>query len=89
MSRAAYRVSPDPCGSESEAAYATAKAGLVRLTTSLRGFDERIRVNSLVRDWIATERLTDTERKSDPPPISPSKSGGWSLMTPCQAGDCP
>lgn len=49
--------------------YATAKAGLVRFTTSLRGFDERVRVNCLVPDWIATERLTDAERSLDPPPI--------------------
>ena len=47
--------------------YATAKAGLVRFTTSLRGFDERVRVNCLVPNWIATERLT--ERSMDPPPI--------------------
>jgi NAD(P)-dependent dehydrogenase (short-subunit alcohol dehydrogenase family) len=49
--------------------YATAKAGLVRFTTSLRDFDSSVRVNCLIPDWIATERLTDEERAADPPPI--------------------
>ena len=49
--------------------YATAKAGLVRFTTSLRGFDDHVRVNCLVPDWIATERITHAERAADPPPI--------------------
>ena len=59
------------CGGEAHPwpEYATAKAGLVRFTTSLRGFDQRVRVNCLVPDWIATERLTDAERALDPPPI--------------------
>jgi NAD(P)-dependent dehydrogenase (short-subunit alcohol dehydrogenase family) len=49
--------------------YATAKAGLIRFTTSLRDFDPAVRVNCLVPDWIATERLTDAERATIPPPI--------------------
>jgi NAD(P)-dependent dehydrogenase (short-subunit alcohol dehydrogenase family) len=49
--------------------YATAKAGLIRFTSSLRDFDPRVRVNCLVPDWIATERLTDADRAVIPPPI--------------------
>lgn len=49
--------------------YATAKAGLVRFTTSLRDFDEHVRVNCLIPDWIATERLSDADRLVEPPPI--------------------
>jgi NAD(P)-dependent dehydrogenase (short-subunit alcohol dehydrogenase family) len=49
--------------------YATAKAGLVRFTTSLREFDPVVRVNCVVPDWLATERLTDAERGAQPPPI--------------------
>jgi NAD(P)-dependent dehydrogenase (short-subunit alcohol dehydrogenase family) len=49
--------------------YATAKAGLVRFTTSLRDFDAHVRINCLAPDWIATERLTSAELATDPPPI--------------------
>jgi NAD(P)-dependent dehydrogenase (short-subunit alcohol dehydrogenase family) len=50
--------------------YAVAKAGLVRFTTSLRGFDPHVRINCIAPDWIATERLTAAERATQPPPIS-------------------
>jgi NAD(P)-dependent dehydrogenase (short-subunit alcohol dehydrogenase family) len=49
--------------------YATAKAGPIRFTTSLRDFDAHVRVNCLVPDWIATERVTEAERTAPPPPI--------------------
>jgi NAD(P)-dependent dehydrogenase (short-subunit alcohol dehydrogenase family) len=49
--------------------YATAKAGLIRFTTSLREADGRVRINCLVPDWVATERLTPAERASTPPPV--------------------
>jgi NAD(P)-dependent dehydrogenase (short-subunit alcohol dehydrogenase family) len=48
--------------------YAAAKAGLIRFTAALGEIDG-VRVNCIVPDWIATERLTDEERASDPPPI--------------------
>jgi NAD(P)-dependent dehydrogenase (short-subunit alcohol dehydrogenase family) len=48
--------------------YAAAKAGLVRFTAALPAVDG-VRVNCIVPDWIATERLTAEERASDPPPI--------------------
>lgn len=48
--------------------YAAAKAGLIRFTAALGAVDG-VRVNCIVPDWIATERVTAEERASDPPPI--------------------
>jgi NAD(P)-dependent dehydrogenase (short-subunit alcohol dehydrogenase family) len=48
--------------------YGAAKAGLIRFTSALRAV-EGVRVNCVVPDWIATERLTDEERAAKPPPI--------------------
>jgi NAD(P)-dependent dehydrogenase (short-subunit alcohol dehydrogenase family) len=48
--------------------YAAAKAGLIRFTAALASVDG-IRVNCIVPDWIATERLTAEERASVPAPI--------------------
>lgn len=48
--------------------YAAAKAGLIRFTAALASADG-VRVNCVVPDWIATERVTAEERASDPPPI--------------------
>jgi NAD(P)-dependent dehydrogenase (short-subunit alcohol dehydrogenase family) len=48
--------------------YAAAKAGLIRFTAALASHDG-VRINCIVPDWIATERLTPEERASDPPPI--------------------
>ena len=48
--------------------YAAAKAGLIRFTAALASVDG-VRVNCIVPDWIATERVTAEERASDPPPI--------------------
>jgi len=48
--------------------YAAAKAGLIRFTAALAAVDG-IRVNCIVPDWVATERLTAEERASVPPPI--------------------
>jgi NAD(P)-dependent dehydrogenase (short-subunit alcohol dehydrogenase family) len=48
--------------------YAAAKAGLIRFTAALASVDG-VRVNCIVPDWIATERLTPEERASVPPPI--------------------
>jgi NAD(P)-dependent dehydrogenase (short-subunit alcohol dehydrogenase family) len=48
--------------------YAAAKAGLIRFTAALASVDG-IRVNCIVPDWIATERVTAEERASIPPPI--------------------
>jgi NAD(P)-dependent dehydrogenase (short-subunit alcohol dehydrogenase family) len=48
--------------------YAAAKAGLIRFTAAL-GEVGGVRVNCLVPDWMATERLTHEERASEPPPI--------------------
>jgi NAD(P)-dependent dehydrogenase (short-subunit alcohol dehydrogenase family) len=48
--------------------YAAAKAGLIRFTTALGGL-RHVRVNCIVPDWIATERLTEAERATTPPPI--------------------
>jgi NAD(P)-dependent dehydrogenase (short-subunit alcohol dehydrogenase family) len=48
--------------------YGAAKAGLIRFTTALGDLGD-VRVNCIVPDWIATERLTDEERASKPPPI--------------------
>jgi NAD(P)-dependent dehydrogenase (short-subunit alcohol dehydrogenase family) len=48
--------------------YGAAKAGLIRFTSTLTDLG-KVRVNCVVPDWVATERLTDRERASDPPPI--------------------
>ena len=48
--------------------YAAAKAGLIRFTAALASVDG-VRVNCIVPDWIATERLTAEELASVPPPI--------------------
>jgi NAD(P)-dependent dehydrogenase (short-subunit alcohol dehydrogenase family) len=48
--------------------YGAAKAGLIRFTSALRAVDG-VRVNCVIPDWIATERLTDEERASQPPPV--------------------
>jgi NAD(P)-dependent dehydrogenase (short-subunit alcohol dehydrogenase family) len=48
--------------------YGAAKAGLIRFTTAL-GELEGARVNCVVPDWVATERLTEAERAATPPPI--------------------
>jgi NAD(P)-dependent dehydrogenase (short-subunit alcohol dehydrogenase family) len=48
--------------------YAAAKAGLIRFTSSLGGL-RGARVNCVVPDWVATERLTHAERAATPPPI--------------------
>ena len=48
--------------------YAAAKAGLIRFTAALASVDG-VRVNCIVPDWIATERVTADERASIPPPI--------------------
>jgi NAD(P)-dependent dehydrogenase (short-subunit alcohol dehydrogenase family) len=48
--------------------YGAAKAGLIRFTSSLAEL-EGVRVNCVVPDWVATERLTPAERASTPPPI--------------------
>jgi len=48
--------------------YAAAKAGLIRFTTALASVDG-IRVNCVVPDWIATERVSAEERAVTPPPI--------------------
>jgi NAD(P)-dependent dehydrogenase (short-subunit alcohol dehydrogenase family) len=48
--------------------YGAAKAGLIRFTTSLAEVGG-VRVNCIVPDWIATERLTGEELASTPPPI--------------------
>jgi NAD(P)-dependent dehydrogenase (short-subunit alcohol dehydrogenase family) len=48
--------------------YAAAKAGLIRFTAALGAVDG-VRVNCIVPDWIATERLTEEELASVPPPV--------------------
>jgi NAD(P)-dependent dehydrogenase (short-subunit alcohol dehydrogenase family) len=49
--------------------YGAAKAGLIRFTSAVGAIDG-IRVNCVVPDWIATERVTAQERATTPPPIS-------------------
>jgi len=49
--------------------YGAAKAGLIRFTSALRAI-EGVRVNCIVPDWVATERVTMEERATTPPPIS-------------------
>jgi NAD(P)-dependent dehydrogenase (short-subunit alcohol dehydrogenase family) len=48
--------------------YGAANAGLIRFTAALGGL-AGVRVNCLVPDWVATERLTAAERATTPPPI--------------------
>jgi NAD(P)-dependent dehydrogenase (short-subunit alcohol dehydrogenase family) len=48
--------------------YGAAKAGLIRFTSALRAIDG-IRVNCIVPDWVATERVSAEERATTPPPI--------------------
>jgi NAD(P)-dependent dehydrogenase (short-subunit alcohol dehydrogenase family) len=48
--------------------YGAAKAGLIRFTTALAAVDG-VRVNCVVPDWVATERVTAEERATTPPPI--------------------
>jgi NAD(P)-dependent dehydrogenase (short-subunit alcohol dehydrogenase family) len=48
--------------------YGAAKAGLIRFTSALGAIDG-IRVNCIVPDWVATERVTAEERATTPPPI--------------------
>jgi NAD(P)-dependent dehydrogenase (short-subunit alcohol dehydrogenase family) len=48
--------------------YGAAKAGLIRFTTALAAVDG-VRVNCIVPDWVATERVTAEERATTPPPI--------------------
>jgi NAD(P)-dependent dehydrogenase (short-subunit alcohol dehydrogenase family) len=48
--------------------YGAAKAGLIRFTSALGSIDG-VRVNCIVPDWVATERVTAEERASTPPPI--------------------
>ncbi len=48
--------------------YGAAKAGLIRFTSAL-GTVDGVRVNCIVPDWVATERVTAQERAQTPPPI--------------------
>ncbi|WP_152360972.1 SDR family NAD(P)-dependent oxidoreductase [Microlunatus speluncae] len=48
--------------------YSAAKAGVIRFTATLADVAPA-RVVCLVPDWVATERVTDAELASDPPPI--------------------
>ena len=48
--------------------YGAAKAGLIRFTSALAEVDG-VRVNCVVPDWVATERVTAQGRASTPPPI--------------------
>jgi NAD(P)-dependent dehydrogenase (short-subunit alcohol dehydrogenase family) len=48
--------------------YGAAKAGLIRFTSNLTGLGS-IRVNCLVPDWVATERVSEAERATVPPPV--------------------
>lgn len=48
--------------------YSAAKAGLIRFTATLADVAPA-RVVCLVPDWVATERVTEAERATDPPPI--------------------
>ena len=49
--------------------YGAAKAGLIRFTTSLARVGG-VRVNCVVPDWVATERVSAEERAATPPPIA-------------------
>lgn len=48
--------------------YGAAKAGLIRFTSTLTGLGG-VRVDCLVPDWVATERVGEAERAAVPPPI--------------------
>lgn len=48
--------------------YAAAKAGLIRFTSTLGGSTD-VRVNCLVPDWVATERVSEDGLATMPPPI--------------------
>jgi NAD(P)-dependent dehydrogenase (short-subunit alcohol dehydrogenase family) len=48
--------------------YGAAKAGLVRFTSALTG-TANVRINCLVPDRVATERVSEAERATVPPPI--------------------
>ena len=48
--------------------YGAAKAGLIRFTSAVGAIDG-VRVNCIVPDWVATERVTSEERATTPPPI--------------------
>jgi len=48
--------------------YGAAKAGLIRFTSTLTGLGG-VRVNCLVPDWVATERVSKEERATVPPPV--------------------
>jgi NAD(P)-dependent dehydrogenase (short-subunit alcohol dehydrogenase family) len=48
--------------------YGAAKAGLIRFTSAVGAIDG-VRVNCIVPDWVATERVTAEERATTPPPI--------------------
>ena len=48
--------------------YGAAKAGLIRFSSALAEVDG-VRVNCVVPDWVATERVTAEERATAPPPI--------------------
>ena len=48
--------------------YGAAKAGLIRFSSAVGAIDG-VRVNCIVPDWVATERLTAEERATAPPPI--------------------
>ena len=49
--------------------YGAAKAGLIRFTSAVGALDG-VRVNCIVPDWVATERVTAEERATTPPPIA-------------------
>jgi NAD(P)-dependent dehydrogenase (short-subunit alcohol dehydrogenase family) len=46
--------------------YGAAKAGLIRFTSALGAVDG-VRVNCIVPDWVATERVSAEERATTPP----------------------
>ena len=48
--------------------YGAAKAGLIRFTSALRAIDG-VRVNCIVPDWVATERVAAADLAITPPPI--------------------
>jgi NAD(P)-dependent dehydrogenase (short-subunit alcohol dehydrogenase family) len=48
--------------------YGAAKAGLIRFTSALGSVDG-VRLNCIVPDWVATERVTTEELATTPPPI--------------------